>query len=278
MDIVTFLNTYGTAAIGIMIVGAAYRILRHLYLVITKRRPKGRTLNTPDNPEFYSFGRGVRNTFFNFPAKRFGMNSNKLYTYGLILYHVDIISITIGYIISTVIVLSDVMAGNQIPDIAGNMALSSNYTVGNILTIVFGNAGALQSNYLFGSAGQTFVNVTWVAIFFAVLGNTAILLARLTQNGGGSVVSDIDPAAKGVRVGGIKNKNHIIVTLMLTAIIWSEILSRTGVSGASSLEFYHAILGATLLMIAPYTYLFHIFYVPVYLFYGARRWQKRFVG
>jgi nitrate reductase gamma subunit len=278
MDIVTFLNSYGTVAIGIMVVGAGYRIVRHLYLIVAKGRPIGRTVNTPDNPEFYSFGQSVRNTFFNFPAKRFGMNSNKLYTYGLILYHIDIISITIGYIISGVIVLTDVFAGNQIPDISTGLAQSTNYSVGNILTIVFGNAGSLQSTYLFGNSAQTFVNVTWVAIFFAVLGNTAVLLARLTQNGGGSVVSDIDPAAKGVRVGGIKNKSHIFVTLTLTAIIWSEILSRTGVSGASSLEFYHALLGATILMIAPFTYLFHIFYVPVYLFYGARRWQKRYIG
>jgi nitrate reductase gamma subunit len=278
MDIVTFLDTYGTAAIGIMVVGTSYRMIRHLYLIISKRRPKGRTLNTPDNPEFYSFGQSVRNTFFNFPAKRFGMNSNKLYTYGLILYHVDIISITIGYIASGVIVLRDVIAGNQIPDISAGLAQSANYTVGNILTIIFGNAGILQSTYLFGNYGQIFINVTWVAIFFAVLGNTAVLLARITQNGGGSIVSDVDPAAKGVRVGGIRNKNHIFVTLMLTAIIWSEILSRTGVSGAPSLEYFHAILGATLLMIAPFTYLFHMFYVPVYLFYGARRWQKRYIG
>jgi len=278
MDIVTFLNTYGTAAIGIMVVGTGYRMLRHLYLIVSKRRPKGRTMNTPDNPNFYSFGQSVRNTFFNFPAKRFGMNSNKLYTYGLILYHIDIISITIGYIVSGVIVLNDVFAGNQIPDISAGMAQSANYTVGNLLTIIFGNAGALQSTYLFGNYGQIFVDVTWVAIFFAVLGNTAVLLARITQNGGGSIVSDVDPAAKGVRVGGIRNKSHIFVTLMLTAIIWSEILSRTGVSGAPSLEYFHAILGATLLMIAPFTYLFHMFYVPVYLFYGARRWQKRYIG
>lgn len=278
MDIVTFLDTYGTAAIGIMVVGTSYRVIRHLYLIISKRRPKGRTVNTPDNPNFYSFGQSARNTVFNFPAKRFGMNSNKLYTYGLILYHVDIISITIGYIVSGVIVFRDVLAGNQIPDISAGLALSANYSVGNILTIIFGNAGHLQSSYLFGDYGQLFVDVTWVAIFFAVLGNTAVLLARITQNGGGSIVSDVDPAAKGVRVGGIRNKNHIFVTLMLTAIIWSEILSRTGVSGASSLEYFHAILGATLLMIAPFTYLFHMFYVPVYIFYGARRWQKRFIG
>jgi nitrate reductase gamma subunit len=278
MDIVTFLNAYGTIAIGILVVGVSYRFLRHIYLILAKSRPKGRTMDTPDNPNFYGFGESVRRTFFVFPAKRFGMNSNKLYTYGLMLYHIDIITITIGYIVSGVIVLNDVLAGNEIPDIALGIADSANYTVGNILTIVFGNAGSLQASYLFGGNAQLFVNLTWGAIFFAVLGNTAVLLARITQNGGGSIVSDVDPAAKGVRVGGIKNKNHIFVTLMLTAIIWSEILSRTGVSGAADLEYLHAILGATLLMIAPFTYLFHIFYVPVYLFYGARRWQKRFVG
>ena len=278
MDIVSILNTYGTIAIAIMVIGASYRIGRHLFLIVTKRRPKGRTKNAVDNPKGYSFAQGVRNTFFAFPVKRFGMNSNKLYTWGLVLYHVDIISITIGYVISTFIVLRDILSGAMIPDVAAGLAESTNYSVGNILTIVFGNAGALQSAYLFGDFGQTFVNVTWIAIFFAVLGNTSILIARITQNGGGSVVSDIDPAAKGVRVGGIKNKSHIFVTLMITAIIWSEILSRTGVSGAAHMEFYHAILGATLLMIAPFTYLFHIFYVPVYLFYGARRWQERFIG
>jgi len=278
MDLVSFLNNYGIVAIGIMVVGVSYRTLRHLFLIITKGRPKGRTMDTPDNPHFYGFGESVRRTFFTFPAKKFGMQSNKLYTYGLILYHVDIISITIGYIVSTVIVGSDVLAGNLIPDISMGLAESTNYSVGNILTIVFGNAGHLQSAYLFGDKAQLFVDVTWGAIFFAVLGNTSILLARITQNGGGSIVSDLDPAAKGIRVGGIKNKSHILVTLTLTAIIWSEILSRTGASAASELEYLHAILGATILMIAPFTYLFHIFYIPVYLYYGARRWQKRFIG
>ncbi len=278
MNIIAFLNTYGSIAIGIMIAGAGYRILRHIYLVFTKGRPKGRAMNAADNPNFYSFGSAVRKTVYTFPAKGFGFNSNKLYTWGLILYHVDIISITIGYIASLIIVLNDVLAGVMIPDISGGFELSTNYSVGNILTIVFGNAGKLQSAYLFGSSAELFVNATWVAIFFAVLGNTSILLARITQNGGGSVVSDIDPAAKGIRVGGIKNKSHVFVTLMITAIIWSEILSRTGISGAAHMEYYHAILGATLLMIAPFTYLFHIFYVPVYLYYGAKRWRHRFLA
>lgn len=270
MDIKELLNLYATAAVSVFVVLVGARIIRTFYLIATKSGIGGRTKNAVDNPEF----RGSAFTVINRAAK-FSKNSNPLYTWGLILYHIDIITLSIAYAVTTVRMIMSSMANEGILDVASG-TIGNNYSMSNILAIIFGSGEPLQAEFLYGSYASLYMNFTWVLIVFAVIGNLMVIISRITQKGGGSVVSDIDPTAKGVRVAGINNKSHLLVSLIIFGIIWSEIIARLHLM--ENAVYYHAFLGVTVLLLVPFTYLIHTVYIPVYLYYAAKRYKYRYIG
>jgi hypothetical protein len=160
------------------------------------------------------------------------------------------------------------LAGDPIPNVAeGSFA--------NVFAIVFGNAEPVQSQFLFGALARPFVIATWVVVASALVGNTLLLLTHLLGRSG-AVRADIDPAAKGLRVRGKRAPSHLAVTALVYAIIWTEILARLEI--VPGIVYVHAMLGATLLLVLPYTYLFHMLYGVIGVYYSARRWQARTIA
>lgn len=270
MEIKEILNIYASIAVTIFVVLVGARMIRTIFLVMTKSGVGGRTKNAIDNPEY----RGSAFTVIQSAAK-FSTKSNKLYTYGLIFYHIDIIILSLAYALTAFRMIVAAINDHGILDVTTGV-IGNNYSMSNILAIVFGSGEPLQATFLYGDFASIYMNFTWGLIILAVVGNLMIIMSRIFQNGGGSVVSDIDPAATGVRVDGINNKSHLIISLIIFGIIWSEILARLHVY--ENAVYYHAFLGVTILMLVPFTYLIHTVYIPVYLYYAAKRYKYRYIG
>jgi len=270
MDIKELLNIYAQVAVTVFVVLVGARFIRTFYLIATKSGVGGRTKNAVDNPKYSGSAFTVINR-----AAKFTRNSNPLYYWGLILYHIDIITLSLAYAVTTARMIIATHNDHGILDVATG-TIGKNYSLSNILAIIFGSGEPLQADFLYGTYASVYMNITWVLIVFAVIGNLMIIISRISQNGGGSVVSDIDATAKGVRVDGINNKSHLLVSLIIFAIIWSEIVARLHL--VENAVYYHSFLGVTVLLLVPFTYLIHTVYIPVYLYYAARRYKYRYIG
>ena len=165
--------------------------------------------------------------------------------------------------------------GFPVPDVNLGVSVSQNFSYSNIIAIIAGNGEPLQSEFLFGSLAGTFRAVTWVVVVSALLGNSLILFTHLLGRGG-AIVRDLDKAARNVRTKGMFKPSHLLVTFLVYSIIWTEILSRLDI--VSGMVYLHAVIGVTLVLLLPYTYLFHMLYFPVSVYYSARRWRERYIA
>jgi nitrate reductase gamma subunit len=66
------------------------------------------------------------------------------------------------------------------------------------------------------------------------------------------------------------------VRLLIFSIIWTELLARLHV--VEGIVFAHAFLGLLLLSMLPFTYLFHIVYNFLAIFYAVRRRMNRAIA
>jgi nitrate reductase gamma subunit len=70
--------------------------------------------------------------------------------------------------------------------------------------------------------------------------------------------------------------DRVVVRLMIFTIIWTELLARLHV--VEGIVFVHAFLGLMLMTLLPFTYLFHIVYNFLAVFYAVRRRRSRAVA
>lgn len=272
-SLIHVLDVYAPIALLVSFLGVAYKVGLHFVRVLTRRRFHGPP-NAVDAPPRLSFFAALRRVVV-FPTRRFSLKSNPVFALGAVFYHVGIVTISAGYALSVAILAGHLFAGDPIPDVSTGAAASGNHAISNLFAIVFGNGEALQSQFLFGPLARPFVILTWIVVVSALVGNTLLLLTHL-RGRSGAILGDVDPAAKGLRVRGMFKPSHLAVTLMVYAIIWTELLARLDV--IHGMVYLHAILGATLILVFPYTYLFHMLYGVVGWYYATRRWQARYIA
>ncbi len=269
-----FLDAYAPFAIAVALLGVFYKGGLHAVRMFTRGRRPGRAPNAIDNPGRLTWVQAVRKVFV-FPTERFSMRANPVFALGAVLYHVGIVSIAAGYGLSLVLLVARVFAGDPVPDVLTGAEASQNLSPSNLFAIVFGNAEPLQASFLFGWGAEAFREITWVVVACALVGNTLLLLTHL-RGRGGAILKDLDPAARDLRIRGKYAASHLVVTALVYAIIWTEILARLQV--APGIVYLHATLGATMILVLPYTYLFHMIYGPIGVLYAARRWRERTIA
>ena len=271
----SFLNIYAPTALMIFAVGLALRPGRWAKAVVM-RRGVVHQLNPsfPVNYKRLSLARGAIDVLVS-PVTHFHRNANRTWSRGYMLYHIAIITEVTGYTLSFLILFVRIAIGQSVPDVALHAEKSANYDPSNLLAIVFGNAEAPATQFLFGGFAPYFVAITWVAVGFAVVGNLYLLYTLLRRRNA-AVLGDIDKASKGVRIKGRLTWDRLTVRLLIFMIIWTELLARLDV--VPGIVFVHAALGLALFTLFPFTYLFHMVYNFVALYCSARRRAIRAVA
>lgn len=261
------LEVYAPLALFVCIVGLTYKVARHLALILTRRRPRGPSPLALDPPPkktwLVAFGQA-----FVHPIARFPLVSNPIWTWGISLYHVGI-ALTLGaYATTALVLLPHLLQGAPVPDVAQGLEASDNYSIANLMTLVFAFGEPLVANHLFGSWSDLVIQVTWIEVLFAASGNLLLILVRLYSLNG-AMTHELDPSVRGRRVSGRRPPMNTVVTFIIAGIIWTEILARLEI--VPHIVLIHTILGATLLLLLPFSYLMHIPYSMVALFHAASR-------
>lgn len=267
---VAILNVYAPIALTVFLAGTLYKILRHIVMMLTRRRPMGSTQGALDAPEPMSWGEAFKRVIF-YPIAMFPRRSNPVWTLGFALYHVGIITTVIGYTIAGILLAGRVAAGVPVPDVAAGLAESTNYSAANLVSLIFADAEPTVANFLFGGFGPTFAAITWIDVLCALTGNLLMLFVRAKRLSG-AVTRDLDAPVQGVRVSGRRPPVNAFVTVVITGIIWSEILARLAL--VPNIVLLHALFGLTLLLIFPFSYLWHMLYIWVAFVYAAARRRR----
>mgnify|MGYP001034114668 CR=1 FL=1 len=267
----TFLNIFAPVAFTIFFVGVGLRLSRWFLAVVTPRRIRGSTQAFIGGPQPMSLPAALKAVLID-PVTHFYMKANKTWGRGYMLYHMAIITEVTGYTLAAFVLFARMIAGQGVPDVARHLEQSQNYAPANLLAIVFGNGEPLQAQFLFGDFATLFISVTWVAVICAVLGNFH-LMYTLLRGRHTAIVGDIDEAAKGIRAKGRLSWDRLLVRSLIFCIIWTELLARLHL--VPGIVFVHSALGVTLFTLLPFTYLFHIVYNVLAVFYATRR---RMVG
>ncbi len=274
MNILQLLNVYAPVAIALFILGTLLRLSHWLKAVFTKRKFSGVSPTFYKPPEPKPPLQALKEVLFS-PVKNFYLRANRTWALGYIFYHIAIVTILSGYAISALILAYHILLGHPVPDISKGIRESFNYSIPNMLAIIFGNAEHLQSEFLFGRFATAFVAITWVAVLSGLFGNFNLLLT-VVRGKSGAVLSDIDRAAKNIRTPGHFSFEHVFVTLLVFGIIWTEILARLQVF--PGIVYYHALLGLTIFAVFPFTYLFHIVFAFIAVYYATKRRINRTIA
>ncbi|ACL24241.1 hypothetical protein [Chloroflexus aggregans] len=271
---IDLLNIIAPVALTIFVVGVGLRLGRFGVALLTKRHPRGVSPTFVPMPRRMGVLAALNAVLFG-PFKHFYRRSNPTWGRGYLLYHVAIITEVIGYSISALIVFAAIVLGRPVPDVSLHLEESFNYSPANLLAIIFGNGEMLQARFLFGDAAPIFIGITWVAVGFAVLGNLH-LMTVLLRRWSGAVVGDIDHAAKGIRTPGRRPWDRMLVRTIIFFIIWTELLARLHI--VPGIVYFHALLGLALFVLLPFTYLFHMVYNFLAVFYAVRRRMARTIA
>ncbi|WP_299756919.1 hypothetical protein [uncultured Chloroflexus sp.] len=271
---IELLNAIAPVAVAIFVVGVGLRLGRFATALITKRHPHGVSPTFVSPPRQLGFFEALNAVLFG-PFKHFYRRSNPVWGRGYLLYHVAIITEVVGYSISALIVFANILLARPVPDVAAHLEVSYNYSPANLLAIIFGNGEALQAHFLFGSFAPYFIGITWVAVAFAVAGNLHLMIA-LFRKWSGAVVGDIDHASTGIRTPGRLPWDRVVIRPIIFCIIWTELLARLHI--VPGIVYFHALLGLTLFVLLPFTYLFHMAYNFLAIFYAVRRRMARTIA
>lgn len=271
----TFLNIFAPFALAIFITGITLNLGRWFKALLFKRRFRGVTQQFEGGPGYINPIAAAKSVLFD-PVIHFYNKANPTWNRGYMFYHIAIVTEVIGYSVAALIVFFHMLMGNAIPSVVDHAEHSLNYSPSNIIAIIFGNGEHLQAHFLFGSFAGVFITVTWVAVGFAVLGNLHLVYTLLRGRSAATVLGDIDPAAAGIRSRGHLKWDRVVVRLLIFSIIWTELLARLEI--VPGIVFFHGALGLTLFTIFPFTYLFHMVYNLVALFYSSRRRMARTVA
>lgn len=270
------LNFYTLVAVIIFVVGLALNLGRWLFSFSSRRRYRGITKQFEGAPTHTSFFAGAKDVLLG-PVKHFYHQANPSWNRGYMLYHIAIITKATSYGVAALIVFAHMLLSHTVPDVAAHAKESFNYAPGNIASIIFGSSEELQAHFLFGDfLGPIVMTITGLALVLAVLGNLHMVYTTLRNRGASAIVRDIDHAARGIRTLGIPKWDRVLVRLIIFSIIWVDIVSRFHL--VDNIVFIHAFLGMTLLLIFPFTYLFHMVYNVLALIYSSRRRMLRTVA
>ncbi len=270
----TFLNIFAPIAFAIFLVGMTLRVGRWFSAVISPRRIRGLTPTFLDAPPTMGPFAALKAVLVD-PITHFYSKANRTWSRGYAFYHIAIVTEVTGYSLAALILFANILLGRQVPDVAHHLETSYNYSPANLLAIIFGNGEQLQAQFLFGNFAGVFISVTWVAVACAVIGNLH-LLYTLLRGRNGAVVDDIDAAAHGIRLKGRITWDRVLVRLLIFTIIWTELFARLHL--IPNIVFFHAALGLALFTLFPFTYLFHMVYNFIALFYSVRRRMIRTVA
>lgn len=263
----SILQVYAPIAFAVFSLGLVYNVARHITLSITRRRPHGVTASAIDPPPKLSWVEAFKRALFH-PISRFPRKSNPIWTWGFSLYHVGILLTLGAYVTAAVILAPHLLRGDPVPDVALGLESSQNYSIANLMSLIFAVGEPMVAKYLFGDAAQTVIRVTWIEVLFAASGNLLLLLVRLYSLNG-AMTHELDAPVRARRVSGRRPKLNSVVTVIITGIVWTEIFARLEI--IPQIVLVHSLLGATLLLLFPFSYLFHMMYVWVALFYAASR-------
>lgn len=265
----TILALYARTAIAIFVIASSYKVLRHLGLAATRSRPMGGPTTVLDAEPMLSWTESIKRVLIH-PILKFPRHTNPVWTWGISLYHIGIFMTVAGYATTAVILMSHLAAGNPVPDFLTG-ELTDDCTLVNFMTLIFANGEGEVAAFLFGDLGPLFSTLTWVDVACAATGNLLMIAVRLGKLSG-AVTNDLDEVTKGLRVSGQRRPINLVVTFVITGIIVTEILARLElVHGIASL---HVVLGCTLMLLFPFSYLWHIGYVWIALAYAAGRRRK----
>ncbi len=273
--LISLLNIYVLIAVFIFLAGVSLNLGRWFYVLVMKRRFKGVTQNFEGGPKQKGLIWGIRSVLFD-PIRDFYKKANPTWSRGYMLYHIAIVTKSISYGLATVIVLFHIAMNNPIPDVGTHAEASFNYAPGNVAAIIFGCGEDLQAHFLFGPFANAVIYITATALVFAVVGNLHMVYTTLRNRGAAAILHDIDQAARNVRSQGFPKWDRFVVRAVIFTIIYIDIISRLHLFDGAI--FIHAALGATLLLLFPFTYLFHMVYNVLALFYSARRRATRTVA
>jgi hypothetical protein len=270
------LNVYTLIAVVVFVGGLSLHLGRWFLSATLKRRYRGVTKKFEGGPDRVGFFAGVKEVLLS-PITHFYRRANPSWNRGYMLYHIAIVIKAVGYALATVVVLPHMLLGHTIPDVAMHASESYNYSPGNVAAIIFGSGEELQAHFLFGDVlGTGFMWLTAFALVLAVVGNLHMVYTMLRNRGASAILNDIDTAARGIRKTGTPKWDRVAVRLIIFAIIWVDVVSRLHL--VENIVFVHAALGVTLLLIFPFTYLFHMVYNVLALVYSARRRMARTVA
>jgi hypothetical protein len=269
-----FINAIAPFALFIFAAGVTLRLGRWFIVATTPHRVRGVTMDFEGGPQPIGTVQALKEVLIN-PITRFYKKANPTWNRGYMFYHIAIVTEVIGYSMAGLILLFHIMMGHAVPDVASHSAESFNYTPANLLAIVFGNGEYLQASFLFGGFANLFISVTWVAVLFAVAGNLHMVYTALLGRNG-AIRGGIDAAANDIRIKGRFMWDRMVVRGLIFTIIWTELLARLHV--VEGIVFVHALLGLVLMTLLPFTYLFHIIYNFLAVFYAVRRRRARAIA
>ncbi len=269
--LIIILDIVAPIVFTIFLVGLGLRMWRLIKALLFRQHFRGVTPNFIGAPPRMPLGAALKAVLLG-PFAHFHRKSNSLWGYGLIAYHIAIITEVTGYTLSALILGARLLAGQPVPDVARHLEHGHNLSPSNLLAIIFGNGEPLQSHFLFGSLAPVFVGVTWVAVGFAVVGNMALMITLLRRRSS-AIVADMDEASRGVRVAGRRPWDRMLVRTLIFCIIWTELFARLEL--VPGIVFVHAALGLALFTLFPFTYLFHMVYG---IFAVAVATRRRMVG
>lgn len=268
------LNMIAPMALIIFVVGIGLRFRRWFKVALIGGKVRSITEQFEGGPRPASVWEALTQVIIN-PITHFFFRANRAWSRGYTLYHMAIMTEATGYSLAALILLFHIVMGHPIPDVSRHVAESHNYSPANLLAIVFGNGEHLQAHFLFGDMATVFVLFTWIAVMFAVAGNLNMLMTVL-QKRNGAVLEDIDSAARGMRIAGRMTWDRLAVRFLIFTIIWTELLARLEI--VPGIVYLHALLGVTLLALLPFTYLFHMVYNFLAIFYATRRRMQRTIA
>lgn len=270
----SILNFWAPLAFSIFLVGIALRLGRYGKSILASHSVHRRNPSFPVNYRPLGYARAAKEVVAG-PVTHFHRKANRTWSRGYLLYHIAIVTEVTTYFISTFVLLSRMAAGQSVPDISTGAVASGNTELSNLLAIVFGNGEHLQADFLFGGLAPYIVALTWVAVGCAVVGNLHLLYTVLRRRNA-AVLADIDAASAGVRLKGRRTWDRLTVRFLIFTIIWTELLAR--LDAVPGIVYVHAALALALFTLFPFTYLFHIVYNFVAVYYAARRRAVRAIA
>jgi len=272
----TFLDTYIFLAVVLFAGGLALKLGRLGKILLFNNKIRGVTTDFHGGPEPMSFFAAAKSVLVE-PMSHFYRKANPSWNRGYMLYHIAIITKSAGYALAAILLLFHFVMGNPIPDIANHTESSFNFAPANLAAIIFGSGEHVQAHFLFGHVGGTaFIWITGLALIFAVVGNLYMVYTTLRNRGASAILHDIDKSAKDVRSNGFPKWDRVLVRLVIFMIIYTDIVARLHI--VSDAVFFHAFLGSSLLLLFPFTYLFHMVYNILALYYSSRRRMVRTVA